>query len=120
MTDSSNDVSINSRYELLYKLAVQWGLPTVIMCVLMYVGYLEHVYQREVLTKTNDFIQQGLTTIIKDNLIGTQKLHDAVSANQVAILQNQKLMIELTAAVRTMDEHIRARLNGSKTENANK
>lgn len=120
MTDSSNEVSISSRYELLYKLAVQWGLPTVIMCVLMYVGYLEHMYQREVLTKANDFIQTGLTKIIGDNLVGMQKLHDAVTTNQVVILQNQKLIIELTSAVKTMDEHLQVKFNDNKTENANK
>lgn len=119
MPDTPTEDTIRSRYELLYKLAIQWGLPTVIMCVLMYLAYLEHVYQREILTKANEFIQTGLTTIIKDNAMGNQKLSESVSANQSVLLQNQKLIMELTGAVQTMDRHVQVRLDKETAEQAN-
>lgn len=116
MPDAELKDAIRSRYELLYKLAVQWGLPTVIMCVLMYLAYLEHVYQREILTKANEFIQTGLTTIIKDSATGNQKLSEAVATNQSAIMQNQKLISELTGAVREMDRHIQLRVESEQAD----
>jgi hypothetical protein len=78
MPDGTPVPTIQSWYDLIYKMAKDWGFPTALSCALIWVGYQEHRHQSEVLQITQTFIQTQLTEVIVDNSTRQMELKNAV------------------------------------------
>ena len=74
----SEAANIQSWYDLIYKMAKDWGFPTALSCALIWVGYQEHVHQTAVLNEAQTFIRDKLTTVLEQNRDANLELKQSV------------------------------------------
>jgi hypothetical protein len=81
----SESVNIQTWYDLIYKMAKDWGFPTALSCALIWVGYQEHKHQTEVLTEAQTYIRDRLTSVIEKNTTSQTELKQSVEELNNAI-----------------------------------
>jgi hypothetical protein len=104
---------IGNKYEFALRLARDWGIFAVMVLVLLYFGYQDHLHNRAQLDSTRLFVQDRLTELVAESVNVNNKIisemgenREYIDGNQKAIINNQGLIIEILKEIKVQRQQM--------------